>query len=53
MEKFITLSEHEMQDINGGIAPLVIGGVVITGKAIAAGLTFVAGVGAGIYYGGK
>lgn len=43
---FRTLSINEAQDINGGIAPIIILGVAISGKtvaAVAATATFLAG----------
>ena len=44
-QNFAALTEEELTDVNGGIAPIVIGGVVVSWKLIGAG----AGVAAGYY----
>ena len=53
-QNFAALTEEELTDVNGGIAPIVIGGVVISWKLIGgvAALTTTtagAGVAAGYY----
>ncbi len=53
-QNFATLTEEELTDVNGGIAPIVIGGVVISWKLIGgvaalATATAGAGVAAGYY----
>ncbi|MFC4760287.1 class IIb bacteriocin, lactobin A/cerein 7B family [Fructobacillus durionis] len=48
---FQIMEEYELAKVNGGIFPIVIGGVLITkGAAIGAGC-FTAGIGAGLYLG--
>ena len=51
LDKYQELNIQELEEINGGLFPIVIGGVVITAKAAAAGGVFLAGVGAGIWVG--
>lgn len=53
-QNFVALTEEELTDVNGGIAPIVIGGVVISWKLIGgvaalATATAGAGVAAGYY----
>ena len=53
-QNFAALTEEELTDVNGGIAPIVIGGVVISWKLIGgvaalATATAGAGVAAGYY----
>ena len=53
-QNFVALTEEELTDVNGGLAPIIIGGVVISWKLIggvAALATTSAGVGlaAGYY----
>lgn len=53
-QNFVALTEEELMDVNGGIAPIVIGGVVISWKLIGgvaalATATAGAGVAAGYY----
>lgn len=53
-QNFATLTEEELTDVNGGIAPIVIGGVVISWKLIGgvaalATATAGAGVASGYY----
>lgn len=53
-QNFAALTEEELTDVNGGIAPIVIGGVVISWKLIGgvaalATATAGAGVAAGNY----
>ncbi|MBC2187741.1 class IIb bacteriocin, lactobin A/cerein 7B family [Listeria booriae] len=48
LEKFKSLNEVELQEVEGGLFPIV---VVITGKAVAAAVVGLAGLGAGIYFG--
>lgn len=51
MNKYQELNVQELEGINGGFFPLVIGGITITAKAAAAGGVFLAGVGTGIWVG--
>ncbi|MBC1795441.1 class IIb bacteriocin, lactobin A/cerein 7B family [Listeria booriae] len=51
LEKFKSLNEVELQEVEGGLFPIVVLGVVITGKAVAAAAVGLAGLGAGIYFG--
>ena len=53
-QNFAALTEEELTDVNGGIAPIVIGGVVVSWKLIGgvaalATATAGAGVAAGYY----
>ena len=53
-QNFAALTEEELPDVNGGIAPIVIGGVVVSWKLIGgvaalATATAGAGVAAGYY----
>ena len=53
-QNFAALTEEELTDVNGGIAPIVIGGVVISWKLIGGGAALAtatagAGVAAGYY----
>ena len=53
-QNFASLTEEELTDVNGGIAPIVIGGVVVSWKLIGgvaalATATAGAGVAAGYY----
>ena len=53
-QNFVALTEEELMDVNGGIAPIVIGGVVVSWKLIGgvaalATATAGAGVAAGYY----
>lgn len=53
-QNFVALTEEELTDVNGGIAPIVIGGVVVSWKLIGgvaalATATAGAGVAAGYY----
>ena len=51
--QFLSLSENELSDIDGGLAPLVIFGVAVSWKAIAAGAALVgSGLAAGYFLGG-
>lgn len=52
-QNFAALTEEELTDVNGGIAPIVIGGVVISWKLIggvAALATATAGAGVAVGY---
>lgn len=53
-QNFAALTEEELTDVNGGIAPIVIGGIVVSWKLIGgvaalATATAGAGVAAGYY----
>lgn len=53
-QNFAALTEEELTDVNGGIAPIIIGGVVVSWKLIGgvaalATATAGAGVAAGYY----
>ncbi|CGG76502.1 excreted peptide [Streptococcus pneumoniae] len=51
--QFLSLSENELSDIDGGLAPLVIFGVAVSWKAIAGGTTLIgSGLAAGYFLGG-
>ena len=51
--QFVSLSENELSDIDGGLAPLVIFGVVVSWKAVAGGTALVgSGLAAGYFLGG-
>ncbi|MDR1568359.1 MAG: class IIb bacteriocin, lactobin A/cerein 7B family [Streptococcaceae bacterium] len=52
-EKYANIDDVALAEIEGGLFPIVIGGVIITGKAVAAGATILAGLGAGIYFGSR
>lgn len=39
--QFLSLSENELSDIDGGLAPLVIFGVAVSWKAIAGGTALI------------
>ncbi|TVW96345.1 fratricide two-peptide bacteriocin subunit CibA [Streptococcus pneumoniae] len=51
--QFLSLSENELSDIDGGLAPLVIFGVAVSWKAIAGGTAPIgSGLAAGYFLGG-
>jgi len=51
--QFVSLSENELSDIDGGLAPLVVFGVAVSWKAIAGGTALVgSGLAAGYFLGG-
>ena len=48
--QFVSLSENELSDIDGGLAPLVIFGVAVSWKAVAGGTALVgSGLAAGYF----
>ena len=52
--QFVSLSENELSDIDGGLAPLVIFGVAFSWKAVAGGTALVgSGLAAGQFLGGQ
>lgn len=51
--QFLSLSENELSDIDGGLAPLVIFGVAVSWKAIAGGTALIgSALAAGYFLGG-
>ena len=51
--QFLSLSENELSDIDGGLAPLIIFGVAVSWKAIAAEQHLLgSGLAAGYFLGG-
>lgn len=51
--QFLSLSENELSDIDGGLAPLVVFEVAVSWKAIAGGTALVgSGLAAGYFLGG-
>ncbi|HHK7670086.1 TPA: fratricide two-peptide bacteriocin subunit CibA, partial [Streptococcus pneumoniae] len=51
--QFLSLSENELSDIDGGLAPLVIFGVAVSWKVIAGGTALIgSGLAAGYFLGG-
>lgn len=51
--QFLSLSENELSDIDGGLAPLVIFGVAVSWKVIADGTALIgSGLAAGYFLGG-
>ena len=52
--QFVSLSENELSDIDGGLAPLVVFGVAVSWKAVASGTALVSsGLAAGYFLGGQ
>ncbi|VSF81941.1 excreted peptide [Streptococcus pneumoniae] len=51
--QFLSLSENELSDIDGGLAPLVIFGVAVSWKVITGGTALIgSGLAAGYFLGG-
>lgn len=49
--QFLSLSENELSDIDGGLAPLVIFGVAVSWKVIAGGTALIgSGLAAGYFF---
>ena len=52
--QFVSLSENELSNIDGGLAPLAIFGVAVSWKAVAGGTALVgSGLAAGYFLGGQ
>ena len=47
-QNFVALTEEELMNVDGGIAPIIIGGVVISWKLIGVAALATASAGAGI-----